>query len=161
MKNLTPVMLVCLFAFAGGIFSDQLLRPAFADIAERGFARFFDGQSRNRMDLGVHNGQPMQNLYGEDGKLRLQFGTYSGEVRANEKGLPTVTLYDNEGLLRLLFRLDGPNQGPLIIMKDKKQKNRVIMGLDIWDGDEEPFLAIWDKDGKQQNIYGDFRMGPL
>ncbi|MEZ0262295.1 MAG: hypothetical protein ACAH80_14910 [Alphaproteobacteria bacterium] len=160
MKNLMHVAMICICAFAGGVFSDQFLRPAQADINERGVARFYDSR-RIRMDQGVSNNQFQQNIYGEDGKLRLQFGTYTGEVRENEKGLPTMTLYDNEGLLRLLFRLDGPTQGPLIIMKDKKQRNRVIMGLDIWDEDEEPFLAIWDKDGKQQNIYGDFKMKPL
>lgn len=153
--------MICFCAFAGGVFSDQFLRDAQADTAERGFTRFYDTKNRIRMDQGVNNNQAQQNIYGEDGKLRLQFGTYTGEVRENEKGLPVVTLYDNNGLLRLLFRLDGPTQGPLIIMKDKQQKNRVIMGLDIWDENEEPFLAIWNKDGKQQNIYGDFKMKPL
>lgn len=161
MKNLIHAAMICAFAFAGGVFSDQYLRPAQADINERGTVRFYDTEGRIRMDQGVHKNQLQQNIYGEDGKLRLQFGTYTGEVRENEKGLPVMTLYDNEGLLRLLFRLDGPTQGPLIIMKDKKQRNRVIMGLDIWDEDEEPFLAIWDKDGKQRNIYGDFKMKPL
>jgi hypothetical protein len=161
MKNLMHAAMICICAFAGGVFSDQYLRPAQADSAERGTARFYDSDNRIRMDQGVFKNQLQQNIYGEDGKLRLQFGTYTGEVRENEKGLPTMTFYDNNGLLRLLFRLDGPNQGPLIIMKDKKQQNRVIMGLDIWDADEEPFLAIWNKDGKQQNIYGDFKMKPL
>lgn len=161
MKKFAYVLMLCLCAFAGGLFSDLFLRPAFGDIAERGFARFFDEAGRTRIDVGVNDGQAQQNLYGADGKLRIQLGTYTGDIRENEKGLPCLTLYDNSGRLRLLFRLDGPNQGPLIIMKDKSQRNRVIMGLDIWDENEEPFLAIWDKDGKQQNIYGDFRMKPL
>ena len=119
MKNIASFILLCIFGFAGGIFSDQYLRPAFADSKEAGISRFFDTEGRSRIDIGVHNGQAMQDIYGADGKLRLQFGTYDGSVRMSEKGLPSLTLYDNEGRLRLLFRLDGPNEGPLIIMKDK------------------------------------------
>ncbi|TAL38776.1 MAG: hypothetical protein EPN97_03475 [Alphaproteobacteria bacterium] len=162
-KTLIPLVILALFGFGGGVFSDQFLRPAAAATEQHrmnGMLGFFD-ENRERMDMGVYNGQAQQNIYGADGKLRLQFGTYAGEVRENEKGLPSFTLYDNDGKLKMVLRLDGPNQGPLIIMKDNTGTNRMIMGLDIWDKAEEPFLVTWDKDGKQHDIVGNFVMKPL
>lgn len=162
-KTLIHLVILALFGFGGGVFSDQYLRPAAAASEDRrisGMLGFFD-ENRERMDMGVYKGQVQQNIYGADGKLRLQFGTYTGDIRENEKGLPSFTLYDNDGKLKMVFRLDGPNQGPLIIMKDNSGTNRMIMGLDIWDKAEEPFLVIWDKDGKQHDIVGKFVMKPL
>jgi hypothetical protein len=163
-KTFIHLVVLALFGFGGGIFSDQFLRPALAAMEHRrmsGMLDFFDEDGKERMDMGVYNGQAQQNIYGADGKLRVQFGTYAGEVRENEKGLPSFTLYDNDGKLKMVFRLDGPNQGPLIIMKDNSGTNRMIMGLDIWDKAEEPFLVTWDKDGKQRDIIGNFVMKPL
>jgi hypothetical protein len=163
-KMVIQLVVLALFGFGGGVFSDQYLRPAAAAMEHRkmsGMLDFFDANGTERMDMGVYNGQAQQNIYGADGKLRLQFGTYAGEVRENEKGLPSFTLYDNDGKLKMVLRLDGPNQGPLIIMKDNSGTNRMMMGLDIWDKAEEPFVVTWDKDGKQHDIIGNFVMKPL
>jgi hypothetical protein len=168
------VFLLAVTGFFGGVFSDQFLRPAFEIIGAHrssGMSTFVDGNGQKRMDIGVYRDQPIQDLYGMDGKLRLQFGTYLGKIdvppgepnpyREDEKGLPYFTLSDNEGRLKMVIRLDGPKQGPLIIMKDNTGTNRMIMGLDIWDKAEEPFLVTWDKDGKQHDIIGNFVMKPL
>jgi hypothetical protein len=163
-KFFISICVLALAGFAGGVFSDQFLKPA-AEAARAAAASptsfFFDSSGERRIDLGLFHDQTVQDFYGKDGKLRLQLATYDGSVRAGEKGLPCFTLYDNEGKLKMVLRLDGPNQGPLIIMKDNSGTNRMIMGLDIWDKDEEPFLVTWDKDGKQHDIIGKFVMKPL
>ena len=163
-KVFLSVFILAVAGFLGGVFSDQFLRPSFEVIGAHrssGLSSFVDGNGQERMDIGVARGQAIQDIYGADGNLRLQFGTYDGSVRADEKGLPSFTLYDNRGRLKMVLRLDGPNQGPLIIMKDNSGTNRMIMGLDIWDKAEEPFLVTWDKDGKQHDIIGNFVMKPL
>ncbi|MBI1216733.1 MAG: hypothetical protein GC185_13065 [Alphaproteobacteria bacterium] len=165
MKYGLSILLLCVFGFLGGVASDQFMRHVAAADApyrsEKGGVRYLDGTGRLRLDIGTFNGQAVQDMYGDDGKLRLQFGTYDGSVRPSEKGLPSMTLYDNDGRLRMLFRLDGPNQGPLIIMKDKRGRDRIIFGLDLWSEDEDPFLAVFDKNGRKQDVIGRFTMKPL
>lgn len=165
MKPFTSVILVCLFAFMGGVFSDQYLKQAMATDPtyknERQGVRYLDAEGRPRVDIGVMNGQPLQDLYGADGKLRLQFGTYGGSVSAAEKGLPNFTMYDNSGKLRLLFRLAGPNQAPVLILKDKSGRDRLILGLDLWDAKEPAFLVVFDENGRKHDIVGSFAMKPL
>lgn len=161
MKKTFNILLLCICGLIGGALSDQFLRPALAERSKADMSRFYDERGQLRADLGVWKGQAIQDFYGEDGKLRIQLGTYDGSIAPHEKGLPSVSLYDNGGRIRLLFRLDGPNEGPLIIMKDKIGRNRLIMGLDLWDGSEEPFLATWDTYGKQTDIVGQFNMRPL
>lgn len=162
MKHFTSVILVCVFGFLGGVFSDQYMKSAAADgkyKSEKEGVRYLDDKNRIRMDIGVMNGQPLQDLYGADGKLRLQFGTYGGN--SHETGLPSFTMYDNSGRLRMLFRLDGPNEAPLLIMKDKKGRDRLILGLDLWNEKEGAFLVLFDENGKKQDIIGNFVMKPL
>ncbi len=163
-KFLVCVMALTLSGFLGGIFSDQVLRPHAVQAAEDASNRMrniYDGDGHRRIDLGMDHNQTLQDFFGPDGRLRIQLATYDGSVREDEKGLPCVTLYDNSGKLKLLFRLDGPNQDPLIIMKDNTGTNRMIMGLDIWDKAEEPFIVTWDKSGQQHDVVGHFVMKPL
>jgi hypothetical protein len=164
-KVFFSVLLLAVTGFLGGVCSDQFLKPmmeeARAQASNTGLSYFFDKQGRKRIDLGVEGVSTIQDFYGVDGKLRLQLATYDGSVRMNEKGLPCFTLYDNSGKLKMVLRLDGPNQGPLLILKDNTGTNRMIMGLDIWDKAEEPFIVTWDKNGKQHDIVGKFVMGPL
>jgi hypothetical protein len=115
-----------------------------------------DEQGRVRIDYGMFNGQPIQDFFGEDRSLRLQMATYTNDVRANEKGLPVLTLYDRHGNLRQLWRLDGSNQTPLLILKDHEEHNRLIFGLDLEDPKEQPFLVWFGKDGKKNTLFGKF-----
>jgi hypothetical protein len=164
-KSVVAFLLLCLAGFAGGFTADRSLGPRIAMVAQSNGSeetQFYDTQGRRRLDVGLYNNHPLQDFFGADGRMpRLQFGTYSTQVRADEEGLPFSALYDRHGRTRMVLRLDGPNQGPLIIMKDKNEQNRLILGLDIWDGEEAPFLVTWDRQLHQKDILGHFVMKPL
>jgi len=123
---------------------------------------FYDSYNKERLDLGMYNGQPGQNFFGEDlGRpLRLQFGTYTNDFRSNEEGLPSLTLYNRKGLLNELFRLDGPNQSSLLILKDSAGTNRLLVGVGLSSADEEPFLIYFDKAGNKHSLFGDIDWHP-
>jgi len=65
-------------------------------------------------------------------------------------------LSDNKGELRMLFRLFGPNEVPVLIFKDSQHRDRMVLGLDLYDNDEEPFIATFDKSGKKQLLVGKY-----
>ncbi len=99
------------------------------------------------------DGQPVQAFFGEDGKMRIQLGTYSAQ---GERGLPLVGLSDNNGHLRMLLRLAGPNESPVLIMKDKGGNDRIVMGLALSDKSEDPFLSVTDSSGQRKTIFGSY-----
>jgi hypothetical protein len=152
------LLLICFFSFLGGVVSQPLMRAgvslAQGESPDRVFFR--DQNGRTRLDLGVVNGQPLQNLYGDDGRLRMQFGTYSEEVSANEKGMPFITFSGNNGHLKMLLRVAGPNESPVLVMKDNRGNDRIVLGLSLGDPGEEPFLATFDKDGAKRMIFGEY-----
>lgn len=123
---------ICFFAFAGGFAGELFTQKAEAQSYASTEPMFF---------------------FGEDGKPRLQLGMYTA---AYEKGLPLVGLSDNAGRLRMLFRLAGENQSPVIIMKDKSGRDRLVMGLDLSGTNDAPFLSIVDAKGHKQNVFGNF-----
>ena len=88
-------------------------------------------------------------LYGVDGKQRLQMGTYTA---SSEAGLPLVGFSDNSGNLRLLLRLAGTNESPVLVFKDKNHQDRIVLGLSPNDSSEAPFLTYMDKDGNSRQL---------
>ncbi len=117
-REFMKMAMLCLSAFAGGALSERIFASnvAVAAMESAGgqLREFFDQNRKKRLDVGVYAGTPMQNFYGEDGKVRIQFGTYNA---AGEKGLPLAGFSDNKGNLRLLLRLAGSNESPVIISK--------------------------------------------
>jgi len=148
------------FAFAGGMASQHLFSAVISssvaeDSGNPNIVQYRDINGRTRLEVGVINGEAGENLYGEDGKPRLQLGTYDGSVTSDEKGLPAVTFYDNEGRLKMLLRVAaGKNQSPVLIMKDNEHRDRIVLGLGLNDENEEPFLAYFDKDGGKHLAFG-------
>jgi hypothetical protein len=134
LPNWSKLGLLCLFAFAGG-FAAQFAIAVTPSLAQSNSAS-----------------RPVF-MYGEDGKQRLQFGIYTG---AGERGLPLIGLSDNQGRLRMLFRLAGGNESPVIVMKDTSGQDRLVMGLDLNDGNQAPFLSIVDGQGRKQNVFGQY-----
>jgi hypothetical protein len=112
-----------------------------------------DLKNRKGLTAFVNDGQPGEILYGEDGQIRLQLGTYTAP---GERGLPLVALSDNTGHVRALLRLAGDHQSPVLIMKDSSGKDRLVMGLSLTDPAQEPFLAVTDKDGHRKMIFGEY-----
>lgn len=154
---------VAVFSFLGGAFMQSGIGQAFAqsigiDIKtikraseNTGIVQFVDSNQINRADFGVYRDAVMQNLYSEQGGLRLQQGVYT---QSGEKGLPFIGLSDNKNQLRFLFRLAGSNESPVMIFKDKSGKDRMVMGLGLNDGSQEPFLAYFDASGKRNMAFG-------
>ena len=93
-------------------------------------------------------------LYARDGGERVQVGTYSGHYSSTESGLPLVGLFDNRAKLRLLLRLAGPNESPVLVFKDGKGSDRMVIGLALNDAGEEPFLAYFDREGVKHTLLG-------
>lgn len=91
--------------------------------------------------------------------LRLQLGTYDGSVSRSEKGLPLVGLSDNGQRLRFLLRLAGKNESPVLVFKDTRGADRMVIGLRLADGSQEPFIATFDRNGKKQLLTGQYLKG--
>ena len=89
----------------------------------------------------------------EDGKQRMQIATYTS---GGEKGLPLIGLWDNHERLRLLFRLAGQNESPVLIFKDTRGQDRMVMGLSLGGTTEEPFIATFDAQGKKNLLTGSY-----
>lgn len=153
MKKIAQGLALLLFAFAGGFTAQVMLTSTPSQAASRmSYFLLGDDAMPKGLELYVNQGSPGQNFYAPDGKIRLQLGTYTAP---GEKGLPIVSLNDNKGDIRMLLRLAGPNEAPVLIMKDKNHRDRMIMGLSL-SGDEEPFLATYDSSGKKTNVFGNY-----
>jgi len=158
-KKISSIVLVVVSSFLGGAFSTALLQPpAVLAQAYRSLIgdklQIMNHQGTRTADIITPaNAGGLLNLYGEDGSLRIQAGTYSA---AGERGLPLIGLSDNKAKLRMLFRLAGRNESPVLIFKDKSGRDRIVMGLDMSDSAQEPFLALIDKKGKKRPIFGKY-----
>jgi hypothetical protein len=159
LKRLIWGMLILITSFLGGIFSNIFFAPKMA-IAQAGQTLsaerlYFTGpDQRNGGQVYFIDGSgAIISLNADDEKQRIQIGTYNG---AGEKGLPFIGLSDNKGDLRLLFRLAGSNESPVLIFKDRQHRDRMVMGLGLNDSGEEPFIAYFDKSGNKQMLMGSY-----
>lgn len=84
-----------------------------------------------------------------EGRMRIQAGTYE---QAGEKGLPVLALSDNKDQIRLLFRLAGSNESPVLVMKDRSGADRLVIGLKMSGPSEEPFLQVVDDRGVRTDV---------
>jgi hypothetical protein len=135
-KSALKYVAIPLFAFLGG-FAAQLLLTVAPSIAS---------------SAGYVSQQPIF-IMGPDNQTRLQMGTYTG---AGERGLPLIGLSDNNGQLRMLMRLAGGNESPVLIMKDNSGRDRLVMGLALNGSKQAPFLTIVDGEGQLQNVFGKY-----
>ena len=136
-KKLLFALVVLATGFSGGVFAQIWFSPT---PAEAGNGRIFQGDH-------VY-------LYGPGRNPRLQMGTYS---QSGEKGLPFIGLSDNKGKLRFLFRLYGQNESPVLIFKDTRGQDRMVLGLGFSAGDEAPFIASIDESGEKHSVMGNYR----
>ena len=144
---------LAVFSFAGG-FAGTLFTGHTAEAQqEQNFFALSDAKNAKGVNTYVSDGQGGQVFYGENGQVRLQMGTYNGP---GERGLPLVALSDTSGHIRLLLRLAGGNESPVLVMKDKTGTDRLVMGLGLSDAKQEPFLAVTDASGQRQNVFGSY-----
>jgi hypothetical protein len=126
--------------------------PVFAStITQRpvNFHQVSDVKNGKGIQMYINDGQPGQIFYGNDGRIRLQLGTYGAE---GERGLPLIGLSDNKGRLRLLLRLFGSNESPVLVMKDNTGRDRLVMGLAFSGPSQEPFIVVTDSKGASRDI---------
>lgn len=125
-----------------------------------GYFSVFDEFNSSGVEHCIMSGYSVENIYGKNNKLRLQFGIYSPQIDPGEENLSFFGLYDTKGNLRLLFRLDGlgGNESPMILMKDTSGRNRVLMGLDLQAQNQDAFLATFNQQNYQTNMVGGFTM---
>ncbi len=158
----TSLIRVCLIAvagFSGGAVSSLLLSPTpsvataavSSPVTGSNYFLINDIKNPKGIEYYVYDGYPAQNMYAMDGNVRLQQGLYS---KGDEAGLPLLAFWDNAQSMRMLFRLAGKNESPVIIMKDRKGADRVVFGLNLDDPSEEPFLALIDATGKKNVLFG-------
>lgn len=152
-KFAAQTAITAVFAFCGGFAAQLLLNPGLAQAGDwQNFFQISDAKNTKGINSYISDGQPGQVFYGEDGKMRLQMGTYNG---AGERGLPLMALSDNSGHIRLLFRLAGANESPVIVMKDKSGQDRLVMGLSMSNSSQDPFLSITDSSGTK-TVFGTY-----
>jgi hypothetical protein len=156
MKRFGHILLVAGFAFAGGFAAQLMMGTAtgYADGAWQTAHALMVADDKNvkGIESYINDGQPGQIFYGEDGKMRLQMGTYSG---AGERGMPLLSLNDNKGEIKMLLRIAGASESPVIVMKDNSGRDRLVMGLSF-DDKQEPFLSITGADGQAKDIFGHY-----
>lgn len=156
MKRFGHILMVAAFAFAGG-FAAQLLMGTATGHADGVWQSVHglmvsDEKNTKGIESYISDGQPGQIFYGEDGKMRLQMGTYPG---AGERGMPLFSLNDNKGEIKMLLRIAGSSESPVIVMKDNSGRDRLVMGLSF-DSSQEPFLSITGADGTSKDVFGHY-----
>ena len=67
-----------------------------------------------------------------------------------------MALYDNKHNIRLLLRLAGHNESPVLVFKDTNHRDRMVIGLGMEGADQEPFIAVLDKNGGKKMLTGNY-----
>lgn len=152
-------MMILVMSFLGGMCAQLLFssRQAIAQSQEvlRAQRLYFvgpDGRNGGQVYFADGSGAIIS-LNAADERQRIQIGTYNG---TGEKGLPLIGLSDNSGALRLLFRLAGSNESPVMIFKDRQGRDRLVIGLGLSDSSEEPFISYIEKDGTKKTLMGTY-----
>jgi hypothetical protein len=135
----------------------ELLLAAIAGFASAGALResglsLRDAQNRNRLQISALEGDGSAVWFFDDqNAFRLSAGIY-----AEDPANPVVAFAPPGGgsAVKLLLRLAG-NQSPVIVVKDKPNSDRIVMGLDMGGLDEEPFL-VYHTQGGQKAVFGHF-----
>lgn len=152
--SIKSTFIMIIFAFIGGFVAQLTLYAIPTEAASRmlSYLKVYDATNSKGIEFYVHQGYPAQNYYAPDGKIRIQNGIYNG---AGEQGLPLVSLNDNQGNIRMLLRLAGRNESPVLIFKDTQHRDRLVLGLGL-NADQNPFLAVFDENGTKTNVFGSY-----
>lgn len=71
----------------------------------------------------------------------------------SEKGQTLMGLHDKKGSLRLLMRLHGSQDSPVVVMKDRVGDDKLVFGLE--GQDEMPYIKYRNKSGSMVNLIKD------
>lgn len=107
-----------------------------------------DASGKVRAELAMSlDGGPALFFYDSAGRNRMVLGLYS----AAEGEAPSVVLNDPQQHAAGIFRLYGPHDTPVVVLKNQG-RDRSIYGLNA--SSTEPFLSNFSGDGKKINVFG-------
>ncbi|HTF34216.1 MAG TPA: hypothetical protein VK714_11030 [Myxococcota bacterium] len=164
---MTKIYLVGMVSgFIGGLFGAYLLghaglggspalmaasgpsTPQLQDTLSAHRLRLLDETGKPRAELALsQEGGPGLFFYDTEGRNRLVLGLYA----PTESEYPFVVLNDTHKHAAGIFRLFGPQETPVVVLKNKGQ-DRSIYGLNP--NSTEPFLTTLDGDGKKTDFLG-------
>ena len=124
------------------------MRPQ--DVLVAGRVELRDGSGKVRAELAMSpDGGPGLFFFDRAGRTRLVMGLYSP---AENEG-PSVVLNDPQQHAAGIFRLFGPRDTPVIVLKSQG-RDRSIYGLNP--NSSDPFLANYASDGTKSDIFGHY-----
>jgi hypothetical protein len=155
-----PYVTGALSGFIGGIIGAFVLghlgsvvpRAAAAaqDVVSGSRIRLLDTTGRTRAELAMSpDGAPGLFFYDTHGRNRLVLGVYSPA----EDEYPFVVLNDTHQLAAGIFRLFGPQETPVVVLKNKGA-DRSILGLNP--NSTDPFLVNYSADRTKTAVFGSF-----
>ena len=106
------------------------------------------GKLRAELALSADGG-PGLFFFDSAGRNRLVLGLYS----AAEGEAPSVVLNDSQQRAAGIFRLFGPRDTPVVVLKSQG-RDRSVYGLNPTSMD--PFLANFASDGKKGDVFGNY-----
>ena len=107
-----------------------------------------DASGKVRAELAMSlDGGPALFFYDSAGRNRMVMGLYSPA----EGEAPSVVLNDPSQRAAGIFRLFGPHDTPVVVLKSQG-RDRSIYGLNA--SSTEPFLSNYSGDGKQTDVFG-------
>jgi hypothetical protein len=106
------------------------------------------GKVRAEFAMTPDNG-PALFFYDSAGRNRLVLGLYSSA----EGEAPSVVLSDASSQAAGIFRLFGPHDTPVVVLKSGG-RDRSVFGLNP--NSTDPFLANYAADGKKSDVFGDY-----
>jgi hypothetical protein len=119
-----------------------------SDVLSAGRIRLTDANGKVRAELALSiDGGPALFFYDSAGRNRLVLGLYS----AAENEAPSVVLNDDQQHAAGIFRLFGPHDTPVVVLKNQG-RDRSVYGLDPASAD--PYLANYTGGGVKSDVFG-------
>lgn len=157
MRKFLQMLPVLVAGFAGGMAGAVLMQPSPLLAAQSSE----QAPPKSMLPLDLYNisgkrvaymgpGQIHQGtffLYDAKQNVRIQMGSYTGR---REEGQALIGLHDRHNRLRLLLRIAGHEDAPVMVFKDQYGRDRLEIGL--FGGAEEPYVKVTDKNGLSRYV---------
>jgi hypothetical protein len=119
-----------------------------ADVLVAGRIELRDASGKLRAELAMSgDGGPGLFFFDSAGRNRLVMGLYSPA----ENEAPSVVLNDPQQRATGIFRLFGPRDTPVLVLKNQG-RDRSVYGLNP--SSTDPFLANYASDGTKSDVFG-------
>ncbi len=140
--------LLCVFCLVFGVVVGVMAATPLKAAVENKTYDIFNNFSERIGYLGPGNGgQGTLFLFNTKQGIEIQMGAYDS---GSETGQSLFGMHDRKGDLRLLMRLHGNEDSPVIILKNKNGIDKMLIGLG---GDAElPFIKYQNSKGEMVNL---------